>query len=712
MTASELPVPEDPEHPVIDGKVVRLVRPTSYSVDLDADDERDDEDRPPAPVPVHTGSGVALPNAALRKPIIPSHLDTWPKVQAHAAGLLADARYHVLFQGVRIPWYAWDTTRWAAVGACKICATQYRWWWQPQAAPILSQAVIDLNGPEYRRHDSHTSKLRIRRGILLGSEAAVTITGAALWWYCCPWWAETLTTVAAAVTLARFGRPRDRTMFTRALVTPRVRKINTDTVIRAYTRAGLCNPEKPGMELAFPGVMTRDAANLGSRVPISLPYGVTFEAARKALPAIASGLDVKLNQVYLHEDDESERSHILHVLDRDPLRTPAGPTPLLDLKPRNIWHAAPIGLDQFGQLVELCLMWTSILIGAQPRKGKTFSARHWALFAALDPYVKLVIIDGKSSPDWAMFKKVAHRFIAGSRPSRRDNPIARLNAVLDEIIDHIEDVNDFLGTLDTTECPEGKLTEELSRKYEQCRVWFIAADEFQVYFELDDQTVSKTLAAKFSDIKARGPSVGVIMADSTQKPAGVGFGDVNRLFNRFRDNHDIRFSLRTGSRDVSNAVLGAGADSEGHDSSKLPLGKRGKGVGILYGAVDEPPTVRCYLANGEDATTITDAARVYREQTGTITGDAAGDEFKVIRRDVLADVDAVFGDEDALQWGELAERLSERFGDRWAGVTADAVSAQVRDLGVPASQVKRSGVNKQGCKRAEVRAARNMLMPA
>ena len=32
-------------------------------------------------------------------------------------------------------------------------------------------------------------------------------------------------------------------------------------------------------------------------------------------------------------------------------------------------------------------MWISILVGAQPRKGKTFSARLLALFAALDPYV-------------------------------------------------------------------------------------------------------------------------------------------------------------------------------------------------------------------------------------------------------------------------------------------------------------------------------------
>jgi hypothetical protein len=465
------------------------------------------------------------------------------------------------------------------------------------------------------------------------------------------------------------------------------------------------------MELTFPGVMSRDEHNQGSRVPVSLPYGVTFDDARRALPAIASGLDVKLSQVYLQEDDDSDRSHVLYVADRDPLRIPAGRTPLLDLKPRNIWHDAPFGLDQFGRKVEFCLMWISMLIGAQPRKGKTFSARLLVLFAALDPYTRLVIIDGKSSPDWTPFKIIAHRFIQGSKPTRHDDPVDRVIDALDEIIKRIDDVNDFLGTLSITECPEGKITEELSRKYPQCAVWVLVMEEFQVYLELDDQPTNKLIAAKLSDIKARGPSAGVIVLSATQKPSQIGSGDVQRLATRYRDNHDVRFALRCGSRDVSNAVLGNEAYGEGYDASKLPLGKRYRGVGILYGLVDEAPTVRTYLADGEDAEAICQAARAHRERLGTVTGDAAGDEYTVTRRDVLADALAVFEGDDRLQWGELAERLAGQFPDRWAGVTADAISAQVRDLGVPPAQAKRGGVNRQGCKRSDVAAAR-MRVPA
>ena len=45
------------------------------------------------------------------------------------------------------------------------------------------------------------------------------------------------------------------------------------------------------------------------------------------------------------------------------------------------------------------------------------------------------------------------------------------------------------------------------------------------------------------------------------------------------------------------------------------------------------------------------------------------------------------GSERGLQWPALAERLGDRIPERWDGVTADAVSAQLRDLGVPSVDV-------------------------
>jgi hypothetical protein len=64
----------------------------------------------------------------------------------------------------------------------------------------------------------------------------------------------------------------------------------------------------------------------------------------------------------------------------------------------------------------------------------------------------------------------------------------------------------------------------------------------------------------------------------------------------------------------------------------------------------------------------------------------------------------VFGSEAGLHWATLAERLAERWPDRWTGATADSVSAELRALGVPSVQVNRGGRNLQGCRRAALEA--------
>src|SRR6266545_2849475 len=312
-------------------------------------------------------------------------------------------------------------------------------------------------------------------------------------------WGVALVAVVGVVGLARLGRPADRPIVSAAVVTGRFRRINPDIVLRAYHAAGLGHPDKPNQQIQFGGPMSRDASDTGSQVVIDVPYGKTWEDVLKAKGAIASGLDVSVNQVFLTKDPTSHRRHLLFVADRDPLAIPAGRTPLLDGKPRDIWTEAPLGLDERGRKVSLLLMWISVLIGAQPRKGKTFLTRLLALFAALDPYTRLVIVDGKMSPDWDKFRLVAHRYVCGVVPNSRDNdPITHLLDALREIKAHIQEVNDFLSKLPTSEVPEGKLTRELSRKYPQLRVWVLVMEEFQAYYETDDQEVNKEIAALLS----------------------------------------------------------------------------------------------------------------------------------------------------------------------------------------------------------------------
>jgi hypothetical protein len=369
------------------------------------------------------------------------------------------------------------------------------------------------------------------------------------------------------------------------------------------------------------------------------------------------------------------------------------------------WRKAPFGLDQFGRKVAFCLLWISLLIGAQPRRGKTFAGRQLALFCALDPYVDITLIDGKSSRDWLPFRYVAHRFIQGTHPTREGDPVQRALDALYEIDAHIVHVNEELKKLPVSEVPEGKLTEKLYRRPD-LHVQLLIMEEFQCYFELDDQKRNKEFANLLSRIGALGPAAGVIPVSLSQKPAGVGAGDVQRLFNRYRDNHILRFALRCANRDVSMAILGSESYGEGYDASGLPLGDEFKGIGILYGLTDDAPTVRTYLADGQDAEVICLAARKLREKARTLSGDAAGVEIDDPESDIVADLLDVMAGDSGLWWETAAERLAGRFPMRHADATAESVSAAARARGVPSTDVRwppgRTGTNRKGCRKADL----------
>ena len=694
---------EDPAGVESDAEVIPIRKDTSFEHPLD--------ETAPKPEPVHDGDGPEIPRlGGERLPIIPEHLRTLAGIWGAAYKYIDAAGFHSAFHGLRSPRYLGLGVVWAVVGVGKLAKAQCQWWWVTEQTNLRSKAVVDGNSPEWRSLHSHVIKRRSWRGSVLGAEVFVVVLGLVLLATLAPWWGWLIFAAVVMPLLAHHGHPDNRPIVQSAVTTPLVRKISTDVIIRAYESAGLCStdPKKPADALGFGSVMSRDGLDKGSQVIIYLPYGGTFAAVVNAKTKIASGLDVAESQVYFTKDKQSERRHTLRVLDVDPLSEPAGRSPLLDCKQRSIWRKVPFGLDQFGRKVVFCLLWISLLIGAQPRRGKTFAGRLLALYAALDPYVNITLIDGKSSKDWQPLKYVAHRFIQGTHPTKDGDPVQKALDALREIDRHIVHVNEELGKLPVSECPEGKLTEKLYRRSD-LHVWLLIMEEFQCYFELDDQKLNKEFANLLSRIGALGPAAGVIPVSLSQKPSGVGSGDVQRLFNRYRDNHILRFGLRCATRDVSMAILGNESYGEGYDCSGLPLGDEFKGIGILYGLTDDAPTVRTYLADGEDAEVICLAARKLRDKARTLSGDALGVDIAEPESDIARDLLDVMGSDSGLWWETAAERLAAHFPMRHADATAESVSAAARARGVPSTDVRwppgRTGTNRKGCKKADLTAA-------
>jgi len=635
------------------------------------------------------------------RPIVPASL--------RPGNLKATARYHAGrtahrsgYHLARVPRYALLGGFWAIIGVFRLMGRQLRWWWVMEQHGLRQAAATAEDAATWL--SLHREALRVRnwRGmVLLGELLGVAVTVAVLAFS--PWWVGALVAALAMVPLARIGRPIDRPIVTPAVVTQRFRKLTADIVLRAYYAAGLGHPDKPGQQIQFGGPMARDGE--GSRVLVDLPYGKGFGDAVKAEAAIASGLDVSISQVFLTRDKSSNRRHMLWVADRDPLAISPGRTPLLACRQTDIWQPAPFGPDERGDLVSVLLVWNSVLIGAMPRQGKTFSARQLALYAALDPYVRLTVFDGKGSPDWRRFALVADRCGFGLGYSRDGDPVDLLLDALRELKADVQDRYQRLSELPVDVCPEGKLTREIARdpRYNM-PVRLVVLDEFQEYFDLGE--ASKEIASLLVFLVKVAPAAGVIVLGATQRPSGVGSGQVSTQFISFRDNFQIRFSLRTGSWQVSDLVLGAGAYSEGHDSSTLL--PEHKGVGILRGASDATPTVRTFLADAADAEKILHAARTLRERAGTLSGYAAGEDMTRDSRDVLRDVIRVWsyvGDRTGLQWQQLAELLAGNMPESYAGESAESISALVRAEGAPSVDVKVGGQVLKGVRLRDIEAA-------
>jgi S-DNA-T family DNA segregation ATPase FtsK/SpoIIIE len=682
LPAAEVAVPGPPQ------PIRAVPGDVSYEVELD---------QAPAGQAVYVD---LTPAPGDRLPVIPRHLRTPAGLRTALARQARVTGHRAGYHGVRSPRYLLLAVAWAVVGIFRVLGRQLHWWWVLEQHGLRSRAAADGDSREYLRLHNSAREARKVRGLVLGAELVTLAVAAAVLIRFAPWQAWAVLAAVALPALARAGRPADKRIITPAVVTPRFRKLTADIVLRAYYAARLGDPDKPGQQVTFGSTMARDGE--GTRVLVDLPYGKGLKDAVDAKDKIASGIDVTESQVFLHRDPTSYRRHVLWVADRDPLAVPVGHTPLLAGRQTDIWQPAPIGLDERGQLVSVPVLWNSILVGALPRQGKTFAARLLALYCALDPYVQMGVFDGKGSPDWRGFAKVADAFAFGLTPTRDGLPPEILLRTLEDIKADVQKRYNRLSELPPDVCPLGKLTREIARDPRfgmPVRVLFL--DEFQEYYELGE--ISKDIAALIAFLVKVAPGAGVSLVGSTQKPSGIGTGQVATMFTSARDNFAVRFSLRTSSWNVSEMVLGQGAYSEGLDSSTLLASY--KGVGILRGATDASPTVRTYLADGQDAEKILTIARSLRARAGTLTGMAAA-EAPPEAVSIAADVLAVMADGmPGAHWEVLAGLLRARFPERHADATAESVSAQCRAAGIPSVNVTMLGRTLKGCRRDAVQSA-------
>ncbi|MGH2707741.1 MAG: cell division protein FtsK, partial [Actinomycetota bacterium] len=201
---------------------------------------------------------------------------------------------------------------------------------------------------------------------------------------------------------------------------------------------------------------------------------------------LAAALDLDEVQVFVSRvrgRDGSARRLSLWVADADPYAERPPVTPLCSAESIDFWKPLPFGLDARMRAVELVMVWSSLLVGAIPRMGKTFAARLPAAAAALDPHVALYVFDGKGGKDWQPFEAVAHRYGSGVRLA----VVEHLARVLQGLVEEMNARYEALRELPHDLCPEGKLTPAIARNRSlQMPLTLVCIDEVQRYLEHPD----------------------------------------------------------------------------------------------------------------------------------------------------------------------------------------------------------------------------------
>jgi S-DNA-T family DNA segregation ATPase FtsK/SpoIIIE len=364
---------------------------------------------------------------------------------------------------------------------------------------------------------------------------------------------------------------------------------------------------------------------------------VDLPATRKAADviknreALASALAVDEVQLIV-ERTRGNSGHAgrvsMWVADRDPYASPPLPTPLRNAPRWDAWKPVPFGRDARGRPVDLPLVWTSLLVGAIPRQGKTFAARLAATGLILDPHTRLYVADFKAGKDWDAVAQVAHRFMSGDDPAH----VLALISWLTELVAEVQSRYRRMRELDDTVCPESKVTPEMSRDNAvDMPVTAVFIDEVQVPLEdrtpvkVEDRRISagEHIGELLTWLAKKGPAAGIVLVLATQRP------DAKTIPSGLRAVLGSRFALRLMDWRDSNIVLGEQMNTRGYDSSRLMASH--KGVGILRPDGDAQAgtelialTVRTYYMPNKDWQTICHRGRVLREAEGTLSGHAAG----------------------------------------------------------------------------------------
>ena len=289
----------------------------------------------------------------------------------------------------------------------------------------------------------------------------------------------------------------------------------------------------------IPRLQGSEVIPAGQRLDLRMAPGLTAEhldAAAETLAAAIGARDVRV----VREPTNASVVH-LSILWRDPL---AGPAPA--------WPGAPgVTLGPAGPRRRrgrprrrIGLVERNVLLGGEPGAGKSVALSLFIAAAALDPEVRLTLLDGKQV-ELAPWAGSAEHFVGP------------------DMGDAICVLKDLCAEMDRRySCLLASGLRKIERGGD-FGLSVIAIDELAFYMRSGTKEERSELSEALRDLISRGRAAGMIVVAATQKPSS----DIVPTY--VRDLFSFSMALRCTTPEASDTILGQGWAKEGYSASTL-----------------------------------------------------------------------------------------------------------------------------------------------
>lgn len=367
-----------------------------------------------------------------------------------------------------------------------------------------------------------------------------------------------------------------------------VRRLLSRMLFRARVRRqwhrGVRIANVAAFEAQLPALFAIERLPAGERLDVRVPLGSCVADLEKAAEVIAAALGVR--EVRIQRDPANASRAVVVIVRRDPLGgTSSLLWPAAEADRLNLWQPIPIGVGENGQTVTLSLPERNVLLGGEPGAGKSVALSLPVATAALDPTVKLWLLDGKLV-ELATWAGCAEHSVGIS---------------VAEAIDVLRQLRAEM------ELRYAELLASRKRKVgpdDGMGLHVVVCDELAHYLTGGDRREREEFSSVLRDLVSRGRAAGVIVLATTQKPSA----DV--VPTSLRDLFGFRWAMRCSTPQASDTILGAGWASAGYSAAEIDAASRGVGYLLHEGGL--PVRLRAFHLDDDTVAGIAQRAEALR----------------------------------------------------------------------------------------------------